>query len=304
MECFNAPKFKESDLITEKELVIQTLLNKSQDPARLCFSKVNEIMFPNHSYGLDSLGTEDTIEKMTVQSLMSLHEKNIKEKEMLICVFGDIGLDLAADFVVKHTNHLSARNAPTPFRTKGKYNSEICHINLDREQNHVYIGVPTKGIFEHDTLVSKMLTSFLSGQSSKLFYEMRDVYGLCYAIRAFQFAALEHGHWGIYFASAPGKTQKAIDIVNQAISTLVRQMNKAQFEKLKLMIDGQNKLAMQTNEDFASAYSLPLLHGKGIEYHHTECEKVAKMKYQDFIKGMNSLLSNHASMVMCGPGIV
>ena len=44
---------------------------------------------------------------------------------------------------------------------------------------------------------------------------------------------------------------------------LASSLGKEDFERIKTMIQGQNLINVQTNEDFASVYSVPLLQGEG-----------------------------------------
>ena len=75
-----------------------------------------------------------------------------------------------------------------------------------------------------------MLTSYLSGQSSELFVEVRDRKGLCYAVQPLHHTALEAGYWGIYIGA--GKDKK--DLAIESIFEILNRIKKEVFLKMNL----------------------------------------------------------------------
>src|SRR5690606_21199682 len=134
-----------------------------------------------------------------------------------------------------------------------------------------------------EDLYIKMLNAYLSGQSSELFVEVRDRQGLAYAVQPLQHTALEAGYWGIYIGAGHDKSDAAKKAILGIINKLQKNgLPKKEFNRIKKMIDGQNLLNIQTNDDYANFYSIPVLHGLGLEFQHESFEKIRNFTSEEF----------------------
>ena len=155
-----------------------------------------------------------------------------------------------------------------------------------------------------ENLYLKMLTSHLSGQSSELFVEVRDRQGLCYSAQPVHFAAIEGGYFGIYMASGFDKVTPACAAIKDIIDRIkTHGLPKEDFERIKTMIKGQNLINVQTNEDFASIYSVPVLQSQGLDYYHDGNVEIEKLKYEDFQKNIKKILAQKWNTIIVGRNI-
>ena len=146
-----------------------------------------------------------------------------------------------------------------------------------------------------------MLSSHLSGQSSELFVEVRDRQGLCYTAQHVHFTALEGGYFGIYMASGHDKTPAAIKAIKDILNKIRENgLPEEDFLRIKKMIRGQNLINVQTNEDYASIYSVAVLQGEGLDYWHDKNKEIEELKYADFQKQIKSILSRKWNTVIVG----
>jgi zinc protease len=175
------------------------------------------------------------------------------------------------------------------------------HLKFDREQTQIVIGAPAYSLTKKEDIFLKMITTHLSGQSSALFVEVRDRLGLCYSVSPVHVAALEAGCWGIYIGSGHDKTEAAIKAILGIIHDLrVNGIKRADFERIKTMIDGQNLLAIQTNEDYAQYYSIPVLHNLGINFHHQQNQIIRNATYEDFQSFLKKFFNSKWNIVEAG----
>jgi len=152
-----------------------------------------------------------------------------------------------------------------------------------------------------DNLALKMLTTYLSGQSSELFVDVRDKKGLCYSAQPVHFTALEAGYWGIYMASGFDKVAAAIEAIKGIINRIAEEgLPKEEFLRIKGMIEGQNLLNVQTNDDYANIYSVSTLQGQGLDYYHQNNEAIRNLSYEEFLSQLNKLLNQKWNTVIVG----
>ena len=146
-----------------------------------------------------------------------------------------------------------------------------------------------------------MITAHLSGQSSDLFVEVRDKQGLCYSVSPIHVSALEAGCWGIYIGSGHDKTEAAIKAIMHILDGLRDNgIKQEEFERIKTMIDGQNLLGIQTNEDYAQFYSIPVLHGLGLDFPHKNNESIRNANYKGFQSFLKKFFGQKWNIIQAG----
>jgi zinc protease len=297
------PQFPIKYLKNEQELIKRVLLNYQEDPVKQCMKKVNELVFNNHPYALSSVGTENSIKKITKKGLENLHQERLANSEIVFTYCGDMDLDFVTDFVTRSIDKLKPRKI-----TKSKAQKyrpifgENVHIPFDREQSHIFIGRPAFAINSIEDLYLKMITTYLSGQSSELFVEVRDRQGLCYAVQPIHHTALEGGYWGIYIGAGKDKVEQAIAAIMEILNRLQQKgLSKKDFNRIKVMLDGQNQLNIQTNDDYANFYSIPVLHKLGLDYQHKSFELIRSFKHEDFNSFLAKFLKTDWNKIIVGP---
>ena len=174
-------------------------------------------------------------------------------------------------------------------------------IPLKREQTHVFIGKMAPQTKDKNNTYLKMLTSHLSGQSSELFVEVRDKQGLCYAVQPVHFSALEGGYWGIYIGTGNDKVKRAINAIENTLKEIAAgKISKNEFATIKQMIAGQEMMALQTIEDYAQFYSIPVLQQLGIDFSFTQNQLIQSANYKDFQAYIKKFLASGWSKVIVG----
>ncbi|MCO4792908.1 MAG: insulinase family protein [Bacteriovoracaceae bacterium] len=296
------PDFPSKFIKHEKEITLRAIQNQQEDPVRMCFKNVADILFNGHPYAMNLIGNKVSIKKISKKSLSELHHSNLKKKEILFTYCGDLELDEILNYLKPTFDSLKARTEKKVSKKKYKpLTGEYRYIPFDREQTHIFHGVPVGSLGNKENLVLKMITTHLSGQSSELFVEVRDRQGLCYTAQPVHFMALEGGYWGIYMASGYDKVTKAIEAIKSIIANIAQNgISRKEFQRIKEMIEGQNQVNIQTNEDYAGIYSVPTLQGQGLDYFYKTNEQISKMSYEDFLKDLRKVFNRKWSSVIVG----
>ena len=292
------PKF----LAHEKQMANRALVNQKEDPVKQCFKEAQNLFFGQHPYALNPLGNTKTIKAITQKSLMSMHKSNLKKQELLVTYCGDAELSEVLSTLQPLFDKLPARKS-LPVKYK-KYKSQVGlekFISFDREQTQIFYGIPVGKAGAPENLYLKMLTSHLSGQSSELFVEVRDRQGLCYSAQPVHFAAIEGGYFGIYMASGHDKVSAAIAAIKELIAKIKDHgLPEEDFQRIKTMIKGQNLIRVQTNEDFASIYSVPVLQAQGLDYYYEANKEIEDVSYEDFQKNIKKVLNQKWNTIVVG----
>jgi zinc protease len=286
----------------EKQLASRALINQKQDPVKHCFKEAQKLFFGKHPYALNPIGTEVTLKTITQKNLLALHKKNIKSKEILLTYCGDTQVEEILALLEPLFFELAPRKVQKVIFKKILPTQGVeKYISFNREQTQIFHGIPCGKTGSPENLYLKMLTSHLSGQSSELFVEVRDRLGLCYSAQPVHFAALEGGYFGIYMASGHDKVAAATVAIKELLGRIKDNgLSKEDFDRIKMMIKGQNLINVQTNEDFASIYSVPVLQAQGLDYYYKGNIEIENLKYEDFQKNIKKILSQKWNTIVVG----
>jgi zinc protease len=304
MSLFIKPSFPNNLLQTEKELLKRTIHIRKEDPVKKCFEEFSKLVFNEHPYARQVIGSEKSLKKITRKTLIETHANSLANNEMVITYCGDLDLDSVLEKIKPHLDSLTTRGTVKKSQLKNKIKpikNKHLNFNFDREQTHIMIGKASYKVAKKEDLYLKVLTTFLSGQSSELFVEVRDKQGLCYSVQVLQNTSLEAGFWGVYIGTGNEKVEQAIMAIKEILNKYQKNgFTKKDFDLTKKMIKGQNLISVQTNDDYASFYSIGVLHSLGLDYQHLSYQEIDNMKLTDFNVFLQQFLKNDWNIVKVG----
>lgn len=296
------PEFPKKYFNHERKIILRALDNQKEDPMKQAFKKFYSYVFKDHPYSLDLAGTPATLKSFTPEAFTRLHKSNLKKSEIVFTYCGDQDYHSVLKMIQEMTKELPARVPVKKIKKKatvlvGKDES----LFFDREQTQILIGKGAYPLGQVEDLYLKMITAHLSGQSSELFVEVRDRQGLCYSVSPIHISALEAGCWGIYIGSGSDKTESAIKAIMTILDNLAdKGISQEEFNRIKTMIDGQTLLGIQTNEDYAQVYSIPILHGLGLDHAYKNNTMIRNAKYADFQKFLKKFFKGKWNIIKAG----
>lgn len=286
----------------EKKIILRALDNQKEDPVKQAFKSFYKMVFNQHAYSLELAGTPETIKNFSPTGLRKLHSSHLKNSEIVITYCGDLDYSVVHHRIQEMIKDLNLRRGQKKIYKKAKgLIGKKDHLEFKREQTQIIIGAPAYSIREKEDVYLKMITAHLSGQSSELFVDVRDRKGLCYSVSPIHVSALEAGCWAIYIGSGHDKTDEAISAIMQILNNLRDHgISETEFNRIKTMIDGQNLLGIQTNEDYAQFYSIPVLHGLGLDFPHKNNDAIRNANYDDFQRFLKKFFNKKWNIVKAG----
>lgn len=301
-QSFLTPTFGAKYLKHEKQLTLRSLENQKEDPVRICFNSFSQLIFNKHAYRFNVLGSVKSLKNLNSKVLTEKHQRNLRNKEILFTYCGDLSLSIVLENLQPLITNLPTRKkAALKLKKMTPILGKVEHISFEREQTHFFHGTSIGILNSKENTVLKMVTTYLSGQSSPLFVEVRDRQGLCYTAQPVHFNALEGGYWGIYMASGNEKVSAALTAVKKIlIDTVEKDLNASEFSRIKKMIEGQSLLNIQTNDDYANIYSIPVLQDLGVDYYHRSNKEIHNLKFEEFQKTLKKIFSQKWNTVIVG----
>lgn len=211
-----SPRLDNADAETERGVILEEIKMYEDDPQDLCDQNLMAAVYRNTPLGCPILGTPETLSHMTGDWLKGYHAAHYRA--------GDVVAALAGSFTPQAVEDLRARLAALPAgklppaAPAGYQQGFVCQ-EKPIEQNHLTLAFPGLDYHDERRFALQLLSTILgSGMSSRLWQEVREQRGLCYAVYSFGASHAETGVFGVYTALSKETQAQALTTIRQVIS--------------------------------------------------------------------------------------
>jgi zinc protease len=303
-----SPVFTDSEAGKIRSELLSMLRQQEDSIAHFAFKKFNQLLFKEHPYALNTIGTEDVISNISLDSLMDIYLNSARPENLTIAIAGNIKAvevkkavaDLFNDWLPEKEKIISkVNNSLLPLEPE---TPELIHLDREKEQVHIITGFLGTSIKTQDRYPLEILDSILSGQSGRLFIRLRDEQGLAYSISSFSLFGLDTGSIGIYLGTSPDKKDQAIKAVWKEIAEICQEMvSKDELAKAKNLLISQYELGLQTHGSQAMEVALVELYDLGQDFGHTFIREIKKVNQDDILRVAKKYLKpEHYNQVTAG----
>lgn len=253
----------------EKQVQIQQIKNKLDNPAQVCFQQFHQMMFGTHPYSRDILGTEDSLRKLNADKMRHYYGSLLQLNNLVMVAVGDFDQDLLETHIQKIEKSLqSGRRFSEKLQLTELSQNQISKLTLQKEQVHIVLGYPGLQIDSHDRFALDVIQSILSGQGGRLFYELRDKNSLAYTVSPIRMEGLERGYFGTYIGCSAEKKDKAIAMMRAELMKLTTELiSKEELERAKNYLVGQQAISLQKKSTVCQSILLDVIYG--LDPNHT-----------------------------------
>ena len=260
--------FPVKELEKERSVILEEMSMYYEAPEDAIQDDFDELLFPNHSLGINILGTQETVNSFKQSDLNAFIARNMDTSRIVISSIGKHPHDKVFKWAEKHLGHIPAR------RNQVKRVQPPAMIPVERitkrglNQSHVALGQQSYAIKHPDRLAFFMLINLLGGPSmnSLLNVSIREKRGLVYSIEANFTSYVDSGFWAIYFGTESNQVAKSIKLIHKEFEKLQdRTLSPAQLLKIKSQLKGQMAMAEESNLNFMLMMAKSLLDREKIE---------------------------------------
>jgi predicted Zn-dependent peptidase len=240
------PAFDPEELRREQNVIMQEIGAAEDTPDDLVFDHLQSTAFPNQSVGRSILGTPETVRSFSGKRLRAYLSRNYRGPDMVVAAAGAVDHDSVVAEVERRFGAFNgpAAAVPPPARFSGGSRIEA------RELEQVHITLALEGVPQRDPMLYS-LQAFVSvlggGMSSRLFQEVREVRGLCYAIYTFHWPYSDVGLFGLYAgtdsADAPELMRVVVDEIGKATDTV----SEAEIDRAKAQMKAGLLMALESS---------------------------------------------------------
>ena len=207
------PAFSREDIEREKKVVLEEIKMVEDTPDDLVHELFTEAFWQGHPLGRPILGTRETVESLTQESLRDYFGTSYSAPNLIVAAVGNIDHERVRDLVMRAFEGLPAVNHPLADAPPQVVPSILIR-NKELEQSHVCLGTSGYQQDHADRYSSYVLNTVLGGSmSSRLFQNVREKRGLAYAVFSGLSAYRDTGSMTIYAGCANDAVGELIDVV-------------------------------------------------------------------------------------------
>lgn len=289
------PTFPAAELDREREVQLAQLRSQKDDLLRSAGLAMRRALFGNAGYGLDSLGSEESLARLTRADLRAFHQSLTVPNNCVLAIFGDVqaGKVLAA---VKRTFGSWKRGAGLAAISNFKFqiSNSPKHVSetRDKKQAVLFIGWPGVTLHDPDRFALELLQETCCDLGSRLFLRIREKLGLAYYVGAQNFMGLAPGYIGFYAGTEPTKAARVEkELLAEAALLRSKGVMEAELKRAKAKLLGQKKIARQDLGGMAMQTALDELYGLGYANFDTEDAKFEAVTHADVLAAARKYLS-------------
>jgi predicted Zn-dependent peptidase len=213
------------DVEVERGVVLEEIAMRDDDPEDLLGELFDEALFGDHPLGRPVIGSEESIRRMSRETLHDFWRGEYTTPRMVVAAAGNLVHDEVVELVATALGSAAARAGsagPVPPRRPAPA-SLVAGPRLvlrpeDSEQAHLMLGVP--GLSRHDprrTVLTVLNTALGGGPSSRLFQQVREQRGLAYSVYSSLASYSDTGSFSVYAGCAPERLDEVAVVVRAVL---------------------------------------------------------------------------------------
>ncbi len=214
------PNIPDKDLEIERGVIIEEINRREDRPDEIVGEVLLDQMYPENALGMTTLGTKEVISRVARQDFVQYRDRQYVSGRIVVVLAGKLeqianSKKQIEDFFGSLPKQTGKVFEPILSRTASK--TKIYKKDL-ASQVHIQMGVYGLTVNDPRRFALTLLTTYLGqGLSSRLFIELREKQGLCYAVATDEMRLTDTGVWSVYAGLAVDKLETAVDGIAKEI---------------------------------------------------------------------------------------
>ena len=208
--------FTQKAVETERGVILEEIDMYEDTPDDLCAEKLFAQVFGDSALARPILGTPETLETMTGDSLRDFHRRHYRADNTVVSLCGSYREEDLAEI----RRRFSTLEAGTPAQlSQAVYTPGFVSTPKPIEQNHLLLAFPGLTYHSPRRFALQTLSAILGGGvSSRLFQEVREKQGLCYSVYSYGAGHADTGVYCIYVALNRDTEQQALETIRRVVT--------------------------------------------------------------------------------------
>jgi len=259
------PRLEEDQFELARQLAIDGVYALEDEPRHKVMLKLREQFYPP-PLGRSTIGNIDELKALTAQISRGIIKSNFNLSQTIFVVAGKYDFEAIISNLESRISNLDSsighfilrsssatENGPAS-STQYPASSRYTHINNEGAQVHIGLMTETVKPTDEDYYNARMAISVLSGgMSARLFTEVREKRGLCYAVGAQYHTLKDAAGIMCYAGTTPEKAQETLDCVIGEFNRLSEEITEEEIARAKVGLKSSLILQSESSSSRAGA---------------------------------------------------
>jgi predicted Zn-dependent peptidase len=240
------PAFDRDELAREQNVIVQEIGAAEDTPDDIVFDHLQATAFPAQPVGRSILGTPASVRSLDDRRLRAYLARNYRAPDMVIAAAGAIEHRAVLAEVERRFAAFNGAAAPVP--DAAKFGGGI-HVE-PRDLEQVHIALALEGLPQRDSelYALQVFTNVVGGgMSSRLFQEVREKRGLCYAIYTFHSPYSDTGLFGLYAGTDAADASELMRVVVDQLSAAADDLDAKEVDRAKAQMKAGLLMALESS---------------------------------------------------------
>jgi predicted Zn-dependent peptidase len=209
------PAFRPEEVESERQVILEEILMRADEPADLVHELFTEALFPGHPLGREVLGDEDRVRAMTPDDIRAFWSRHYRPGNMVFSAAGRLDHDALVDGLDRRFRGPVGGVRPTRVAPSAATRPVVVDSH-PTEQAHLVLGVRGLDRGDDDRYALSVLDHVLGGGlSSRLFQAIREERGLAYSVYSYRAAYEDAGSLSVYAGTSTGQVHEVLGLMHQ-----------------------------------------------------------------------------------------
>jgi len=297
------------DVDAERKVVLEEIAMRDDDPSDLVHDLFSDIYYGNTPIGRPILGTIDSINGMSRNTVFNYYKKKYLPQDLVVAVAGNIKHKKVVAMVeqaLSRDNFLDVLAAPVIRPNVPVKNTKQQSVGLlykKSEQAHMFYGMEGVSRADERRFAMGVLSAALGGgMSSRLFQEIREKRGLAYSVYAYAQQFAGSGVLGFYAGCNPTKAIEVVEIIRSVLSDVADNgMTHEEIERAKGAVRGSLVLSQEdTGSRMSRIGKNEIVYGQVMDFDDI-LKAISRVSAEDIREIASEFLVKTPTLALVGP---
>ncbi len=251
-DILRRPHLPEDEIDAVKALALQDLQGLEDEPRQKVMIELRRLHYPS-PLGQDRRGTAEGIEGLSAAAIREHYRRLFTPRGTIVSVAGNIDWPALRDQIGRLFGDWTAPEPPP--LALGRTATQRAHLEKETTQTQIGIAYPSVPITHPEYYAAIGAVNVLSGgMSARLFTEVREKRGLCYAVSASYSGFKDRASVICYAGTTNERAQETLDVTLAELKRLRDGIEPEEVERVQAGL--KSSLIMQEESTSARAGTL------------------------------------------------
>lgn len=269
------PVFEAKALERERKVILEEIKMYHDNPSTYVLEKIKEMLYEK-PFGMSIAGSAETVSGLSRQKVIELFKEIYSSNNIIFSVVGNVELEEVLREAKKFPKiKKDIRNLEIIEK-----NGEVIEKRKGIDQAHEVLGFHMPKLTDKNRYAAEIMDSILGGgMSSRLFQEVREKRGLCYAVKSNLEQSKDYSYLLIYVGTVKEKIKEVKEIILKEIKKL-KELKQSDLSEAKERLIGLREISKEKCDSTMIDLLQEEIGGDAENYYNYE-DEISKVRLLD-----------------------